>query len=272
MCKKLWIAALAVVVGLVTLGMTSTRVGGLIRHKWKSVVVRANEQVSPETDVELVREKLDGLVKEDRRFVDQIVRYDLQVEDMQKKVEARRTAFVKLDTEVREMFVSLKGEGQQVSFQGSNFSRADMQRQVRIDAEKLQRAEAALKADEARLKELTETRDLYKTRLEELRAERDSMRTELQRLENALLRERQAQVKSKVAADDGGLGGVRRDLETLKHRVRVMQKTREVQGSTDEGPVRRAQAAKQREANIDNFLQNRYSAPAPVGTTDATKR
>jgi peptidoglycan hydrolase CwlO-like protein len=275
MFKKVWIAALAVVVGLVTLGVVSPKLAGVARLKWRNIVQKAERQVTPETEIELINQKLDQLANEDRRFVDQIVRYGLKTEKMQKQVGDKRTALTRLDGEVREMFVSLKTEGERVAYRGDNYPRSEMQRQVRMDAERLQRLEASLKADEAQLKELNETRNLYEKRLADLRAERESMRTEVQRIQNALLQERLAQEKGRVASDDGGLSNVRRDMDSLSERVKVMQKTRELQGSSDDGPVRRAQAEKQREAGIDNFLQNRYAAPvqAPVASAPgATNR
>jgi chromosome segregation ATPase len=267
MFKKVWIAVLAVVVGLVVLGLTSTKAGGLLRMKVRGVQTWAAKQVKPETEIELISEKLELLKNEDRRFVDQIVRYDIKADNLKKQVETKRAVVARLDGEVREMFVSLKNDGERVSFRGNDFARAEMQRQVRQDAEKLQRLEASLKTDEAQVKELTETRELYQTRLSELRAERESMRTELARIQNALLAERLAREKGKIESDDGGLSAVRRDMNELKARVQVMTKTRELQGSTDEGPVRRALAEKERQDNIDSFLNKRYESPtAPVAS------
>jgi chromosome segregation ATPase len=273
MFKKVWIAALAVVVGLVVLGLTGTKAGGLLRMKWRGAQSWAAKQVTPETEIELINEKLESLKKEDRRFVDQIVRYEIKADNLKKQVETKRVAVANLDREVREMFVSLKTEGERVSFRSSEFSRAEMQRQVRQDAEKLQRLEASLKADEAQVAELTETRNLYATRLAELRAERESMRTELQRIQNALLAERLAREKGKIESDDGGLSAVRHDMNELKTRVQVMTKTRELQSSTDDGPVRRAMAEKERQDSTDAFLRARYENPtAPVGGAVSTKR
>jgi chromosome segregation ATPase len=258
MCKKVLIAALAVVVGLAVLGMTGTKVGGLIRLKWNQVREHAKEQVSPETEIQLIEQRLDQLKNDDRRFVDQIVRYDMKADDMRKQVAATRTRFDKLDGEVRDMFVSLKTEGEKVSYRDLTFTRREMQKQVHQDGEKLQVLEGQLKAEEGQLKELTETRNLYEKRLSELRTERESLKTEVQRIRNTLLQERLAQEKGKIENDDGGLGSVRQDLRAVKQRIEVMKKTREHTASSDDGPVRKALADKERQANVDSFLQKRY--------------
>jgi len=267
MCKKVLIAALAVVVGLVVLGMTGTKVGGLVRLKWNRVCERAQQQVAPETEIQLIEQKLDQLANEDRRFVDQIVRYQMKASDMQKQVATRREQVAKLDGEVREMFVSLKTEGERVSFRGNDFTRSEVQVQARQDFEKLQRQEAALKAEEGQLKELNETRGLYEKRLSELRAERESMKNEVARLRNVLLQERLAQAKGKVESDDGGLGSVRQDMRALRQRIEVMQKTRELTASSDDGPVRRALAEKERQSATDTSMQKRYGGTSTTSNS-----
>jgi hypothetical protein len=267
MFKKVWIAAFAVVVGLVVLSLTSSKAGGLLRMKWRGAQSWAAKQVTPETEIELINEKLELLKHEDRRFEDQIVRYDIKADNLKQKVAVKRAVVAKLDGEVREMYVSLKNDGERVSFYGRDFSRGEMRQTVRRDAEKLLRLEASLKADEDQVKELIETRDLYTTRLADLRTEREKMRTEVQRIQNTLLKERLAQQKGKIESDDGGISAVRRDVNEVQARVQVMTKTREIQSATDDGPVRRAMAEKASQDRIDAELSKRYeNTTAPVAS------
>jgi chromosome segregation ATPase len=279
MCKKLWIAALAVVVGLVVAGTTSTKFGSLVRLKWRKATDWAEKQVTPETELERLRLTLKETEQQDARFVDQIARLDQQVDDLKAQLYGKdgkggkKVALDNLDQVIRARNASLTGTGEFVSYNGERYSRADMQQQVRLDAQRFFRQEAAFKAEEARLKELTETRDLYQGRLSELRTARQEMGTELQKLENTLLQERQAQIKNKVASDDGGLSQIRQDINKLRQRVDVMKRTRELQSPSDEGPVDRREKSKQRDTELDTQIQKRWGErAAPIAAEGGSSR
>jgi len=273
MSKKLLIAALAVAVGLGVAYVASPKFGSLMRLKWRKIVDRAEAQVAPETEIERLRMELERLSGEDRRFVDQIVRLDQQVDELKGTVTKKKSALASLQETIRERNGSLVGESKMVSYKGGEFSRADMREQVLLDIQRFDRLDAAVKAEDGRLTELTKTRDLYQKRLEELRTARAEMRTELQRLENALLQERQAQIANKVASDDGGLARVRQDMNKLKQRVDTMKRTRELEGvSTEEGPIDRAEKAKQRQTELEKRLQDPRFAPRPASVSGATSR
>jgi len=106
MFKKVWVAALAVVVGLVTLGVVSPKLAGVVRLRWRNMVKNAERQVSPETKVELINQKLDALDRDDRRYADQIARDNIRVQNLQEEVNAQRARLATLDADGRAMFES----------------------------------------------------------------------------------------------------------------------------------------------------------------------
>jgi len=122
------------------------------------------------------------------------------------------------------MFEALKqsGESKLVSFNGESYPRADMQTSISNRLNQVKYVETDLKNKEAKLKVLTETRDLRVRQRRELKTARDEMRLELDRIAKSLLEERMEQERTRVASDDGGLPPVRQDLKALRDRVRLL--------------------------------------------------
>jgi chromosome segregation ATPase len=267
MCKKVGIAAVAVVLGLVVLGMTSTKVGSLLRLKWEKIHKHANNQVSPETEIERLRLVLKESEADDRRYEDQIARLALDVEKIETSVVKNEKALAELKSYITEMDAQLEQAGSTaklVVFRNKERSRTDLEAQVNIDSRKYLNDQKALTAQKDLLRIKRETLAQSQQRLRELRSSREQALARLQQLENALLEERRAQVQSQALADDGKMAQFGKDLESLEDRIKLMQKRRELRPTpVGQGPIREAEAKEKGDAEVQAFRQS-LRAPAPV--------
>jgi tRNA(Ser,Leu) C12 N-acetylase TAN1 len=83
------------------------------------------------------------------------------------------------------------------------------------------------------------------------------MLTQLQQLETALAKERQAQAEENNTLDDASYQRVRKEMDTIRDRIAVMAKTRQLK--TEAGSsIRADEERREQDAKIDKFLQERF--------------
>jgi peptidoglycan hydrolase CwlO-like protein len=223
MCKKLLIAAVAVVVGLVAI--RGTRLAGILKVKWNRATSWAKNQVKPETELERLRAELRDLARKDDQHFDLVAQQEVKVEKLERKVAALKGNLAKQEADLRTLRTGLDSGSEVVLIGGEHKTREDLRQDFRI----FQAKEEALKTEEERLKAFKETLTANKRKLKNLGAARKQMEAELNRLEAVLARERAAQIEhNEVALDDSGYSRVRQDISSLKDRIEVMKRTREL--------------------------------------------
>jgi peptidoglycan hydrolase CwlO-like protein len=256
MCKKLLIAAVAVVVGLVVI--RGTRLAGILRVKWNDARNWAKSQVKPETELERLRAELRDLARKDDQHFDLVAQQEVKVEKLEHKVAALKASMTKTEADLRKLRADLKdGTAEVVFLDGVRYTREEGQQKLRLDFISFQAREEELKTEQERLKAFKETLTANKRKLRNLSVARKEMEAELNRLETALARERAAQIEqNNLALDDSGYSRVRQDISSLRDRIAVMRKTRELKGEALGQPARTAQD-RERDAKIDKAIEAR---------------
>jgi septal ring factor EnvC (AmiA/AmiB activator) len=247
MCKKVLIAALAVVVALAV--VKGTWLASHVRFRcdqWKTWV---QESVTPEEEIARLRLEVDNLAREDEKHFDKVARLAVDVEKQEKQVARLRQDVSTRKERLRGMKTSLAGEAEFVNYSGARVSRADLQSEYEL-------AGASFLADEARLrskeKQLASQRQLFersKKELSELRKVRQEMKTELQQLETALAEERQAQAQEANTIDDAGYRRIRADLERTRDRINVLKEKRKLKGEV-RGTILRSAEDREQKAKL----------------------
>jgi peptidoglycan hydrolase CwlO-like protein len=256
MCKKLLIAAVAVVVGLVAI--RGTRLAGILRVKWNNATTWAKNQVKPETELERLRADLRDLARKDDQHFDLVAQQEVKVEKLERKVAALRGNVTRTEANLRTLRRNLKdGTVEVVFLEGVRYTRDEAQQKLRLDFITFQSQEEQLKTEQERLKAFKETLAANKRKLRNLSVARREMEAELNRLETTLARERAAQIEqNNLALDDSGYSRVRQDISALRDRIAVMQKTRELKGETLGQPSRSVKD-RERDAQIDKAIEAR---------------
>jgi len=256
MFKKVLIAALAVVVGLVV--VKSTWLGSHVRLRCNSARNWIESQVPPEQEISRLRMELGNLGKEDDKHYDKVARMAIDVENREKKLAELRTNLTRQESRIRR----LKSELSDVEFtrleDGVRYTKSDL----RNDAIAFRNAEDNLKTQEANLEARKRHLALERKKLAELGNQRATMATELLRLETALAEERQAQAASESTIDDSSYRQIRKDMDSVRDRINVLKKKRELRGEFQ--PNAPTSKASELDVQADKYLDARFGPSKEV--------
>jgi uncharacterized membrane protein YcaP (DUF421 family) len=263
------IAALAVVVGGGFL-MFGSRAVSHLRLAIREARQAARAKVSPERELARLRMELERDKDKDRDAIDKIVRLGIEVKGIKDEVAAKRTALATLDRDMKTWETALDGEGTtlRVNFNDNTkeWTRAQVEEQLRADARRLINLKNALSGREALLKIKQETLTASKAALASRQTLREKNLAKLQQIENALLEERLARERGDIVGDDGSSSPLNQDIKALDNRVKTLTATR-TYGVGDAGPIRGAEAQAKPDTEVDNLLKaRRNSRTAPVAT------
>jgi len=263
MCKKVLIAALAVVVGGGFL-MFGSRAVSHLRLCVRQAREAARAKVSPEREVARLRMELERDKDRDRDAIDKIFRLKVEVDDLQAEVKDRQEKLVKLDREMKTWETVLAGEGTtlRVTFNDEtrDYPRAKVEEQLKRDARSYLNLKNVVDGRQSLLKIKQDTLTARRKALNDRQALREKNLAKLQQIENALLEERLARERGEIANDDGSLSPLNQDLKALQNRVDVMKATR-TGTATDAGPIREATSQDKPDREVDAFLKARRSNP-----------
>jgi len=237
MCKKVLIAALAVVVGLVVLGMTGTKVGGLVRLKWNRVCERAQQQVAPETEIEALRLRVDQLGEDTKTHFDAIARERVAVKNLKEDI---ATSQANLETQKKKILAlrDLAGtEGTTVKVGDTQYPKARVKAQLARDFDLYKVAEEQLKSKRKLLEAREGSLAAAEEQLAALQNAREELKVELAKLEAEMKTVRVAQTKSNVQLDDSELAKIKEGVARVRDRIKVEQEKLAVQAQFGTGPI-----------------------------------
>ena len=257
MCKKVLIAAAAVIVGLIV--VKGTWVGSHLRNNACKLGNYIKTSVPPEDEISRLRMEVQNLQKDDDRHVDKVARMAVDLEKMERDVAKVKVGLAREEGRIREARKEM-GESAFVVFGGSRYTRDDL----RLDAQAFKTAEDNLKSREEAVAAKRRHLTLEKKKLAELQTTRNEMLNDLQRLETELALERQAQATSESSIDDAGYRKIRKDMEGVRDRVNILKESRKLRG---ELRVPQADARKtQQTTETDQFIEARFGeAPKVAG-------
>lgn len=254
MTKKLLIAALAVVVGLLV--VKGTWLGSLLRMKAQNAREWVSETVPPEEEISRLRMELKGLEKEDDKHYDAVARMAMDVEKLDREVGRIRDNLAREEGRIRKLRGELGERVEYVTHEGSRYTRDDL----RADGLAFKSAEDALKSKLDSLQAKKKHLSLERKKLSELRTMRETMATELQRLETALAEERHAEAASNSTIDDSTYRTLRKDMDSVRDRIEFLKKKRELRGEFR--PTATESKVRERDVHADQYLDTRFGKPA----------
>jgi hypothetical protein len=250
MFKKVLIAAVAVVIGLAV--VKGTWLGSHLRMRACKVRTWVEQSVPPEQEIARLRMELKNLERDDDKHYDKVARMAVQVDRLESEVAKLKGNVNKQESHIRKLREELTGNVEFVLFEGSRYTKDDL----RNDALAFQSLEDNLKSKEANLQAKKKHLTLERKKLTELRTTREQMSTILQRLETSLAEERHAQAASESTIDDSSYRRLRQDMESVRDRIEVLKKKRELRGELRVNT--KDDQARERDTQADKFLDARF--------------
>jgi len=261
MCKKLLIAALAVVVGV---GVVSgTRLGSHFRLWYTKSSHWAKEQVPPEVEIDRLKMELENLARLDDRFVDEVARQKIEVKKLETDVTGKKVSLARTESFLRNLRAALAEKGEFVSVNGSEYARDKAQREFELEFKQFLAAEKCVKADDEVLTALKSRLSESEQRVAELGTRRAEMKARLQTLAAHLERERRLQAATSVVVDGNRYSALNKQLDELQERIDAMGLKREMKGTASPQSIRAQEEAKVQQKQLDKLAEERFGAPAP---------
>lgn len=236
MLKKLLIAAVAVMVGLVVL--RKTELGSLMRVWWKKATVCARNKVPIETEIESLREQISQLDRSTKEHFSAYAEEAVAVDNLEANVKTLQAKLEEQERSILTMRKDLKSDTATISYGDNTYSRDEVTRQLKHDWEQYQRGLVHLKARKEALKARKQALQLTKEQSEAMKEARSELVAQLDQLEAELKTVRLAQTRSHTPLDDSDLSQIKDGVSRVRDRIRVEQKKLEFAGETTRGPIR----------------------------------
>jgi septal ring factor EnvC (AmiA/AmiB activator) len=249
MSKKVLIAAAAIVVALIV--VKGTWLGSHLRMNACKVGNYLKSSVAPEDEIERLKMEVKNLQKDDDKHVHNVACLAVGLDKMEREVAKLKANLVLAEGRIRQARKEM-GDSTFVVFGGSRYTRDDL----RLDAQAFKTAEDNLASKEETIVAKRRHLTLEKKKLSELQTTRNQMSNELQRLETALAEERHAQAANESSIDDAGYRKIRKDMESVRDRVNILKKSRELRGElrVPQADDRKTQQTKE----TDQFIESRF--------------
>ena len=182
MCKKIGIAAIVVVAGLLVLN--KTKLGDWARYGWHRAKEAMNHSLPPEEEIKRLRYELSQLEPEMNKNMDALASERFASKELRKEVEDGRIALEKRFNEFKHAKNDLKNENvTKVSFDGRLMKKSDAEAAIASQWETYKTAEKTLKAKE----KLLEAKEAQVAEMEvqvvQWKNVRDQMKAEIDRME-----------------------------------------------------------------------------------------
>lgn len=247
MYKKIGIAVLAVVLGLIV--VKRTWIGSHLRLALQDARGWMKKQVTPEQELARLRMELKDLEKQDDKQYERVAKMSLEVEKMEAKVKALQAGLDKEKTRLRDLQIKFTDNTKFVLHKGEEYTRHDL----RKDALAYDRVRDIVASKARTLAAKKRQLALEAKKLDGLKKTREAMAAELERLATALAEERQAQAENECCVDEREHLKFKKDLDSLSDRIKIMTKKRELKGQVK--PVNETRN-KEEDAKADKILDS----------------
>jgi hypothetical protein len=255
MCKKLLIAAVAVVVGLVLVKNTS--VGSYARVWWKNARACASRQVPVETEIERLRDELSRIGEDSTSHYRAIAQEMVAVQNLKEKIADHEIKLEGWKKNIITLKDDLASGNQSVSYGGTRYSRESIKARLASEFEAFKASEEGLKAERKLLEARENNLAAAKDQVRAMQQTRRDLEVALARLEAEYKTVRVAQTRSKFHLDDSSLSRLKKSVAELRDRVKVEQTTLALQAEYTGGPSLQNEEAKEKDLlkAIDNHFE-----------------
>jgi chromosome segregation ATPase len=235
MLKKLLIAAVAVVVGLVVVQKTS--LGSYVRVWWKNARLCASRQVPVETEIERLRDELARIGKDSTKYFQAMAEDIEAVKELKRDITRHEANLERQKKNVLTLKEDLASGNAFVFYGDTKYSRERIKSQLAHDFEAYKAAEASLAAKRKLLEVKEQNLTAAKDRMRAMQETRRDLEVELARLEAEHKTVLASQTRSKTHFDDSELSRIKKGVADLRTRINVQKTALEVEAEYSGGPI-----------------------------------
>jgi chromosome segregation ATPase len=219
MCKKLLVAAVALVVGLSV--VKHTQLGSLLHVWWKDARASVEKQIPPEVQIKQLGVEIDKIDRDIKKNLSHLAAQEVDCQMLEEKVNALRASQKQLKADVSSMKEAIEGtRTERVSFNGVTYRTPELTRKLDSAINILESRKAELKAKEQLLADKKRTLEAAHQRISAMRDQKEALRVTVARLETRVETLRLKQMEAKVDLDDSQVGRCNELAGKIEERLR----------------------------------------------------
>jgi len=218
MCKKVLIAAVAVVVGLFL--VKKTELGSLMKVWWKDARVSLERQVPPEVQIKQLKEEIEQIDKDIQKNLGRLARQEYDHEALETQVAALRARQEERKTEIRAMMGKVKEAGtERITFNNRKYRPSELTRKLESTVSLYESKKEQLKGLENLLQSKQRTLEVSRQRINEIFTQKEELSTLVAKLETQVEVLKLKQTESTVQLDDSHLGRCKDLVRKIERRL-----------------------------------------------------
>jgi len=184
MCKKLVIAAVAILVG--TAVVKHTTIGSLAQVWWHDAKQAIERQVPPEVQIKQLAVEVGKIDADIKRNLSKLAQQEVDAQRLGDDLEGLKETQATLKAEITAMTKSLENSTEKVSFNGKNWAASRLARQLDGTVAKFERTKSEVKTKEKLLTNKREALEAAHARISEMSAQKEQLRDKVAELQTRL--------------------------------------------------------------------------------------
>jgi len=218
MCKKVLVAAVAVVVGLFI--VKKTELGSLMNVWWKDARTSLERQVPPEVQIKQLKDEIEQIDKDIQKNLGRLAKQEADYEGLEKQVAALRGRQEERKTDIRAMMGKIREAGtERVSFNGRKYRPSELTRKLESTVSLFDSKKEQLKGLENLLQSKKRTLEVSRQRIDEIFTQKEELSTLVAKLETQVEVLKLKQTESAVQLDDSHLGRCKDLVSRIERRL-----------------------------------------------------
>jgi chromosome segregation ATPase len=219
MCKKVLIAAVAVVVGLFL--VKKTELGSLMKVWWKDARAGLERQVPPEVQIKQLNEEIEQIDKDIQKNLGRLATQAADYDVLETKVARLRTLQEERKTEIRELMGKISKEvgTERITFNNRKYRPSELTRKLDLTVSLFNSKKEQLKGLENLLQSKRRTLEVSRQRIDEIFAQKEELKTLVAKLETQVEVLKLKQTESTVQLDDSHLGRCKDLVQKIERRL-----------------------------------------------------
>jgi chromosome segregation ATPase len=206
MCKKLLLAAIAIVVGLSV--VKHTQLGSLLQVWWKDARASVEKQIPPEVAIKQLGVEIDKIDKDIKKNLSNLAAQEVECQMLEERVAKLKADQTQLRADITAMERTLDGvRTERVSWQGVTYRTPELTRKLESAVTTFTAHKTELKAKEQLLADKKRTLEAAHQRVSAMRDQKGLLRVKMAQLETRVETLRLKQMQDKVVdLDDSQVG------------------------------------------------------------------
>jgi chromosome segregation ATPase len=217
MCKKLGLAALVIVAGIIVLNKLDLL--GYAKLGIQRAKERARDQISPELKIERLKQDIVQLAPDMDKHRSAMAAEMVAIDKLKREIQVTENNLERRKKEIVTMRTLLKEHTEFVTLNGDRYPREKVESRLARDWESFKQAEAALKSQRDLLRAREDNLSLAEQKLAELKSKKEQLEIRVAQLETELRNLRLAQQRSNFKIDDSAFSNIQRQFEEIEERL-----------------------------------------------------